>query len=225
MRRSPPRSSLLAASLAASVALHAALAGAIALLRVPGPRTVGPALKEGDEAIEVHVVAEKPRTHALPEPPDERPAMRPVEPRVPAVREPSALPAPEALPAQPPIPESPREAAAEAPPLPPPPEGPAPQPPGRRGVRTAARRSSEVVLDYPERCRRLGHEGLAEVGCRLDAQGGVIEVRIVRSAGCEDLDRAALEALRRARFEPCLDGGRPAECDVVQPVRFELRKM
>jgi protein TonB len=56
----------------------------------------------------------------------------------------------------------------------------------------------------------------------IEPSGEVRDARVVRSAGCPELDAAALEAVRRARFEPARRGGVPVPCTVLQPVVFNL---
>jgi protein TonB len=69
---------------------------------------------------------------------------------------------------------------------------------------------------------RLRHEGTASIECEVDASGLVTSARVIRSAGCEDLDHAALEAVRAARFRPATEGGVRVASRVVQPVNFVL---
>ena len=91
------------------------------------------------------------------------------------------------------------------------------------GVREEARLSSRLAPHYPRSCRRRGHQGTVRLECRLSASGGVLSVRVVSSSGCERLDRAALEAVRPARFEPARVDGEPVGGTVVLPIEFRLR--
>jgi protein TonB len=54
------------------------------------------------------------------------------------------------------------------------------------------------------------------------ADGAVGEVRVERSAGHPALDAAAIEAIRRWRFEPARRGAEPVEVWILLPVRFTL---
>jgi len=76
---------------------------------------------------------------------------------------------------------------------------------------------------YPPSCRRLGHAGTAivRVEVREDCRPGRVE--LIQSAGCAELDRSALDALRRARFRPAQSFGRPVASFLEQRVRFQLR--
>jgi protein TonB len=51
----------------------------------------------------------------------------------------------------------------------------------------------------------------------------VEDVLIERSAGSQDLDLAAMEAVRQWRFEPARQGKRPVAVWVMLPVRFALK--
>lgn len=75
---------------------------------------------------------------------------------------------------------------------------------------------------YPDRCRRLGHEGVAVLVVDVAADGTVARVSVARSAGCPDLDRAAEAALREARFEPARRLGVATASRVEVPVRFRI---
>ncbi len=93
--------------------------------------------------------------------------------------------------------------------------------PGYEPPRLVAR--SAVEPQYPPSAYRLGVEGIALVGVAVKPDGTVAESTLVRSAGDPDLDRAALEAVRRWLFEPARRDGAPVAGTVQVPVRFELR--
>lgn len=76
---------------------------------------------------------------------------------------------------------------------------------------------------YPETARRAGVEGVTVLRFEVLARGQVGAVLVERSAGHQDLDRAAVEAVRRWRFEPARRGSQPVAVWVTLPVRFELR--
>ncbi len=93
---------------------------------------------------------------------------------------------------------------------------------GRRGVRTEARALGEIQPEYPRRCRVLRHEGTCSIEILLDQSGVVTETRMLESAGCQDLDQAALEAIRKARFLSATSGDEPVISRLTQRVRFKL---
>ena len=44
----------------------------------------------------------------------------------------------------------------------------------------------------------------------------------MRASGSRDLDRAAMQAVRRWRFEPAMAGGQPTVGQVIVPIDFNL---
>ncbi len=91
------------------------------------------------------------------------------------------------------------------------------------GVRDEARLATRLAPHYPRSCRRRGHQGTVRLECRLNVAGTVVSVRVVSSSGCDTLDRAALEAIRPARFDPARVDGEPVAGTIVLPVEFRLR--
>lgn len=91
------------------------------------------------------------------------------------------------------------------------------------GVREQARLTQKLVPPYPRSCRRRGHEGAVLLECALDEKGQVLSVRVLESSGCDQLDLAALEAVRSAHFRAARLGGREVASTVILPVRFQLR--
>jgi protein TonB len=75
---------------------------------------------------------------------------------------------------------------------------------------------------YPRAALQRGAEGETLLRVRVLASGRVREVRVERSAGHRDLDRAATAAVRRWRFEPFAEGVREAEVWVLIPIQFQL---
>jgi protein TonB len=177
-------------------------------------------------------------------PPAEREILLPLRllravPETAAAREEKAALAP---PPAPPAP-SPRPARAE-----PPPRAPAPSraaaelaaapaaptaPVSAPGPAAAARRAPQPEGPslrggyqsrpvYPRAALQRGAEGETLLRVRVLASGRVREVRVERSAGHRDLDRAATAAVRRWRFEPFAEGVREAEVWVLIPIQFQL---
>ena len=75
---------------------------------------------------------------------------------------------------------------------------------------------------YPAAARRRGVEGQVLVQVAVSAEGKVEGVELLRSSGNSLLDRAALEALARWRFEPARAAGQPVAGTVEIPVTFRL---
>lgn len=76
---------------------------------------------------------------------------------------------------------------------------------------------------YPETARRQRVEGVTTLRFQVQTDGTVGEMSLVRSAGHPDLDQAAMEAVKKWRFEPARHGRDPVVVWVTLPVRFELR--
>lgn len=77
--------------------------------------------------------------------------------------------------------------------------------------------------DYPTLARRRHYEGTVLLNVRVDMEGNAAEVQIARSSGHAVLDRSAVAAVERWRFEPARRLGRPVEMWVQVPVRFALK--
>lgn len=82
----------------------------------------------------------------------------------------------------------------------------------------------QVTPRYPESARRTGIEGTALLKFLVQADGGVAGVTIKRSSGHVDLDHAAVQAIRRWRFEPARRGHQAIAAWAVLPVEFRLKK-
>lgn len=79
------------------------------------------------------------------------------------------------------------------------------------------------VPAYPESARRQGVEGVATLRFQVHTDGTVAEMSVVRSAGHLDLDEAAMDAVKKWRFEPARRGKDAVAVWVTLPVRFELK--
>lgn len=90
--------------------------------------------------------------------------------------------------------------------------------------RAASPAAGNPVPEYPWLARRRGIEGEVVLSVEVLPSGEPERVRVESSSGHRVLDRAALESVRRWRFEPALRGGRAVPEVVRVPVRFELRR-
>jgi TonB family protein len=81
----------------------------------------------------------------------------------------------------------------------------------------------QVKPRYPESARRQGVEGTTLLKIYVTDRGLVEDVLIEHSAGHHDLDFAAMEAVKRWRFEPARQGNRAVAVWVMLPVRFTLK--
>lgn len=99
----------------------------------------------------------------------------------------------------------------------------APIPP-RKIVYSPPQLLSKVEPAYPEGAREKGQEGTVVVRMEILESGQVGEVGIKKSSGNNDLDEAALKAVRKWRFMPAKDKdtGEPIKCFTSFPVVFRL---
>jgi len=81
---------------------------------------------------------------------------------------------------------------------------------------------SSPAPDYPASARRSGLEGLVKLRVSVSAEGAAEAIEIEVSSGHAALDRAAVDAVRRWRFEPARRDGRPIAGQILVPVRFRL---
>jgi periplasmic protein TonB len=80
----------------------------------------------------------------------------------------------------------------------------------------------QVRPTYPSAPRRLGIQGTTVLRVHVMADGRIGAVLVEHSAGHPDLDQAAMEAVRRWRFEPARRGADAVAMWVLLPVEFRL---
>ena len=73
---------------------------------------------------------------------------------------------------------------------------------------------------YPAAEQRDGIGGTVRVKVSIDANGNVLEVSIEKTSRNRNLDRAAMEAARKWKFNPKISGGRKVPGVVIVPVEF-----
>jgi protein TonB len=95
--------------------------------------------------------------------------------------------------------------------------------PGLSADAVAARVVADIKPEYPVVARRLGEEGDVTLQALIRPDGGVAEVRLLKSSGHARLDEAAVAALRTARFRipPELTPAAPIAKTLV--IAFNLR--
>jgi protein TonB len=76
---------------------------------------------------------------------------------------------------------------------------------------------------YPPTSRRMGEEGVVRLKVLVDERGRPHEVVVQNSSGYPRLDQAAIEAVRRWRFEPATDGSRAVSAWSAVAIRFQLK--
>ena len=154
---------------------------------------------------------------------------------LPALPEPMA-PGSDASGLQAPASQAEKPRLVETPPPPPPKPidetaGPAPSPIRQASGANAANRDLPAPIpgqnappEYPARAMRNGETGTVLVRVAVGADGVPTDVEIARHSGSRDLDRAALSAVRRWRFNPAVRDGQPVAASVDIPIDFQLQR-
>ncbi len=75
---------------------------------------------------------------------------------------------------------------------------------------------------YPRLARRRGYEGLVVLEVDVDRYGRPVTVTLFAGSGYSLLDKAALEAVGKWRFQPGTIDGIPEKMVVKVPIRFRL---
>lgn len=89
---------------------------------------------------------------------------------------------------------------------------------------TAAVPISQPPPAYPRAAMQMSREGRVRVRVDIGADGVPTDSSLVESSGDRDLDRAALQAVRRWRFKPALAHGAPVASNVTVPIEFRLNQ-
>jgi len=75
---------------------------------------------------------------------------------------------------------------------------------------------------YPPDAFAQRQEGRVLLQVHIDQRGQVEEISVAQSSGVPCLDRAALETVRKWRFEPARHGGKAVATVVIVPIRFSI---
>lgn len=130
------------------------------------------------------------------------------------------IPAPAAPPMGTPDPESPR--IVETYPSVPAPEPPAPAPEATPNLPEIDQPIAILrpAPRYPPEALRRNIGGIVRVQVVVSPDGSVERMELASSSGDRYLDRAAMEALRRWRFQPAIRNGQPVTASVIVPLEF-----
>ena len=82
---------------------------------------------------------------------------------------------------------------------------------------------NRIVPVYPRSARRKGHEGVVTVAISVAEDGVVAHAEVVSSSGYEELDAAALSAVRSARFAPAMSDGVSVRGELRLTFDFRLK--
>lgn len=77
-------------------------------------------------------------------------------------------------------------------------------------------------LQYPEIARKAGIEGAVLVYARINENGDVTDTKVLKSLGDNGCDEAAVEAIKKTKWNPAKQKGKPVAVWVTVPVRFKL---
>jgi protein TonB len=103
-------------------------------------------------------------------------------------------------------------------------------PPSENAISASANASAAQELKanqriepiYPATSRRLGEEGVVRLKVLVDERGRPHDIVVANSSGFPRLDQAAIDAVRRWRFEPATDGNRAVSAWGAVSIRFKL---
>lgn len=113
-------------------------------------------------------------------------------------------------------------------PTPPPPATPVAAAPPKAAPRTAGVATTlpmpvagqTPAPRYPTRALRRGDSGTVRVRVEVGPDGRPSQVSVAQPSGSRDLDRAAVDAVRRWRFHPARRNGEAVSGTVIVPISF-----
>lgn len=74
---------------------------------------------------------------------------------------------------------------------------------------------------YPESAKEEGIQGKVIVKLIVDEKGNVSSTEVVQSVN-KELDKAAVTAIKKTKFNPAMKGNKPVKCEIAIPVQFKL---
>ena len=156
-----------------------------------------------------------------PPPVEDELAVKPPPPKPVPKPKPKPVPKPEPKPAPKPVqqtPAPPQPAAPVAAPAPPAPPAPAPVTPASAN----AAYLKNPAPEYPSLAQRRGWEGTVLLRVHVLASGKPGEIQIQKSSGRQQLDDAALAAVKRWSFVPAKQGDVAQDGWVSVPIDFKI---
>jgi protein TonB len=97
-----------------------------------------------------------------------------------------------------------------------------PRPPRASRVNRAPEPVAQIRPEYPPEAFRNHEEGTVLVRVNVDTNGMATNPEVVNRSGSRDLDRAAMDAVRKWQFKPALKDGKAIASTVDVPVEFKL---
>ncbi len=83
-------------------------------------------------------------------------------------------------------------------------------------------KSPRPPLNYPNRARKRGYQGITLVLISLDTAGRIEAVVLVQSSGHEILDKAAIKNVAKWQFHPVKHNGQLVKAQFEVPINFAL---
>ena len=115
-----------------------------------------------------------------------------------------------------------RPRIVDAPQAPPPPAAPAPAAAPAVADSATPVPLSQPAPRYPRGALRSGIEGTVQVQVDVGPDGVPTSVALASGSGSRELDRAAMDAVRRWRFTPAMANGQPTTGRVTVPIKFTV---
>jgi protein TonB len=94
---------------------------------------------------------------------------------------------------------------------------------GTPGVRAGVADHGLAVPSYPPESRRRREQGEVRIEVEVLPDGRIGHLRVLSDPGFPRLVEAALAAIRKSRFTPARENGRPVAATVTVPFHFTLR--
>lgn len=202
------------AAIIVTAAIHAIVLAAVLMIRAEAPQA-----KQDKRLTVVDLMASPPPPPPSPDvPPPSQPEIVAPRPPIQIARTPSVATTPDP---QPQAPVAPVSAPAIAPG---PPVVAAPAPPSTVQVSDlSVRMTSGSPPRYPMESRRKREQGTVLLSLTLGVDGRVANISVARSSGFDRLDQAALSAVRKWRWAPLIQDGRPVLMKGVVEIPFVLK--
>lgn len=93
----------------------------------------------------------------------------------------------------------------------------------RAKVISAPKAIGRIEPAYPRSARRRGREGIVTIEAAVEETGQVADVAVVATSGHDDLDSAAIKAVRKAKFVPANDNGQSVAAKLRLTFNFRLK--
>ncbi len=82
----------------------------------------------------------------------------------------------------------------------------------------------KLAPEYPRKAARAGKEGWVKLEFTITRQGTVTDAAVVEARPRRLFNRAALRAIRKWRFKPRINGGKPVATRATQIIEFTLTR-